>query len=108
MSNHTSKFSKKGLTPETLYQIFLECSVPGTPVKTILEQHGLKPWDLSIIRKRVRESALAELSRNGRSGAPKKMIPLEEYRKVEKELVAVKDALATIGHELALLKKNLL
>jgi len=34
------------LTPEQLFDIYLECNAPGAPVKTILGRYGLRPWDL--------------------------------------------------------------
>lgn len=31
------------LTPEQLFEVYLECNAPGAPVKTILERYGLRP-----------------------------------------------------------------
>ena len=94
-------------TPEELYQIYQECNVPGTPVKLVLQRHGIKPWDLSALRKKARETLLFAFA--GNLHARKKtngMVPLREHQTVLRELEAVKEALAAVGHELALLKKR--
>ena len=109
MGNANEKgLKKRHLTAEQLFQIYQECSVPGISIKAVLQQHGLKPWDMADIRKRVRAGALSELSNQSRRGAPRKMVPLEDLRRIEKELVETKDALATVGHELSLVKKRLI
>ena len=58
------------LTPEQLFNIYLECTAPGAPVKTILERYGLKPWDLVAIRKKVRSGAIEALA-NAKPGRKK-------------------------------------
>ncbi len=95
-------------TPEELYQIYQECNVPGTPIKLVLQRHGLKPWDLSALRKKAREALLFAFA--GNLHARKKtngMVPLREHQMVLRELDAAKDALAAVGHELALSRKFL-
>ena len=94
------------LTPEQLFNIYQECVGAGAPVKAILQRHGLKPWDLVAIRKKVREASLESLSHTGTRGRKKSLVPLEEFQKLSKELEYTKDALSAVGHEFALLKKR--
>jgi len=94
------------LSPEQLFAVYQECLVPGAPVKDILERAGLKPWDLASIRKKVRAAALEALAHQGTPGRPHKIVPAEQYNKTLAELQQTKDALAAVGHELALLKKK--
>ena len=93
------------LTPEQLFDIYLECNAPGAPIKTILGRYGLRPWDLVAIRKKVRVAALEALSHPGKQGRKPQAIAVERYQQVSKELDQTKDALAAVGHELSLLKK---
>lgn len=94
------------LTPEQLFNIYLECSAPGAPVKTILERYGLRPWDLVAIRKKIRAASLEAIANPKRQGRRQQVVPTEQHQKVLKELGETKDALATVGHELSLLKKR--
>jgi len=94
------------LTPEQLFDIYLECNAPGSPVKTILERYGLRPWDLVAIRKKIKAASLDALSNPWKRGRKQQTITIEQHQKVSKELEAAKDALAAVGHELALLKKR--
>lgn len=94
------------LTPEQLFDIYLECNAPGAPVKTILARYNLKPWDMVAVRKRIKAAALEALSHPTRQGRKPQIVSIEQYQKVSKELDAAKDALAAVGHELALLKKR--
>jgi hypothetical protein len=101
-----SKKERLKLTPEQLFDIYLECNAPGAPVKTILERYGLRPWDLVAIRKKVKAAAMEALSHPGKKGRKQQVIPVEQYQQVSKELNETKDALAAVGHELSLLKKR--
>jgi len=94
------------LTPEQLFNVYLECNAPGAPVKTILERYGLRPWDLVGMRRKVKAAAMEALANPGRQGRKQQVIPVEQYQKVSKELNETKDALAAVGHELSLLKKR--
>ena len=94
------------LTPEELFNAYLECNAPGAPTKTILERYGLRPWDLVAIRKKVRAAAIEALANPRRKGRKQQIIPAEQYQKVSKELSETKDALCAVGHELSLLKKR--
>lgn len=104
--NEKSKKERLKLTPEQLYAIYLECNAPSAPVKTILARHGLKPWDLVAIRKKVKTAAMEALANPGKPGRRQQTIPVEQYQKVSKELSDAKDALSAVAHELALLKKR--
>ena len=104
--NANSKKERLKLTPEQLFNIYLECNAPGAPVKPILERYGLRPWDLVAIRKKVKAAAMDALAHPGKQGRKQQVIPVEQYQKVSKELNETKDALAAVGHELSLLKKR--
>jgi len=101
-----SKKERIKLTPEQFFNIYLECNAPGAPVKTILERYGLMPWDLVAIRKRIKAASLEALANPKRVGRKQQVIPIEQHQRVLKELGETKDALATVGHELSLLKKR--
>ena len=101
-----SKKERLKLTPEQLYEIYLETNAPGAPVKTILERHGLKPWDMVAIRKKIKAAALEALANPGKPGRKQQNVSLERYQQVSKELNETKDALSAVGHELSLLKKR--
>jgi hypothetical protein len=94
------------LTPEQLFNVYLECNAPGAPVKTILERYGLRPWDMVAIRKRIKAAATEALAHPGKQGRKQQVIPVEQYQRISKELEETKDALAAVGHELSLLKKR--
>jgi len=107
MINPTNqKKERVKLTPEQLFNIYLECNAPAAPVKMILERYGLSPWDLVGIRKKVKAAALEALSKPGKPGRKQHVIPVDQYQKVSRELEETKDALAAVGHELSLLKKR--
>ena len=94
------------LTPEQLFNLYLECNAPGAQVKLILERYGLRPWDLIAIRKKIKAAAMEALAHPGKQGRKQQVIPVEQYQKVSQELDNTKDALAAVGHELSLLKKK--
>ena len=94
------------LTPEQLFNVYLECNAPGAPVKPILERYGLRPWDLVAIRKKVKLAAMEALANPGRKGRKHQIISVEQHQRVSKELSETKDALCAVGHELSLLKKR--
>ncbi len=101
----TTKKERVQLTPEQVFNIYLECTAPGAPVETILERYGLKPWDMVAIRKKVRAGAIEALA-NAKPGRKKHVVAAEQFQQVSKELVETKDALAAVGHELSLRKKR--
>jgi hypothetical protein len=105
-NQHNNGTKKSKLTPEQLFEVYQECSLPNAPVKAILDRHGLKPWHLLSLRKRIKQAALSELSNPAKPGRKKSMIPVENLAQIDKELTQTKDALAAVGHELALLKKK--
>ena len=104
--NTNSKKERLKLTPEQLFDIYLESNAPGAPVKTILSRYGLRPWDLVAIRRKVKAAAVDVLAHPGKQGRKQQVIPAEQYQRIFKELNETKDALAAVGHELALLKKR--
>ena len=106
MENLPMKKDKVKLTPEQLFNIYQECLAPGAPVKQILERHGLKPWDLVAIRRKIKEAALEALSAPRTRGRKKSVVSIEEHQQVVKELQESKEALSAVGHEFALLKKR--
>ena len=101
----TTKKERLKLTPEQLFDVYLECTAPGAPVKTILERYGLKPWDMVALRNKVRAGAIEALA-NAKPGRKKHVVAVEQFQQVSKELGETKDALAAVGHELSLLKKR--
>lgn len=104
--NINSKKDRIKLTPEELFDIYLECNAPGAPVKPILERYGLRPWDLVAIRRKVKLAAMETLANPRRKGRKQQAIPVEQYQRALKELNETKDALCAVGHELSLLKKR--
>ena len=104
--NTNSKKERLKLTPEQLFNVYLECNAPGAPTKTILARYGLRPWDLVAIRKKVKAAAMDTLAHPGKQGRKQQVIPAEQYQRIFKELNETKDALAAVGHELSLLKKR--
>lgn len=101
-----AKKERLKLTPEQLFNLYLECNAPGAPVKTILERYSLRPWDLVAIRKKIKAAAMEALAHPGKQGRKQQVIPVEQYQRIFKELDETKDALAAVGHELSLLKKR--
>ena len=104
--NIKSKKERLKLTPEQLYEIYLECNAPGAPVKEILQRAGLKPWDMIAIRKKIKAAALEALANPGKPGRKQQVVSAEQHRRTAKELDETKDALSAVGHELSLLKKR--
>ena len=64
--NANIKKERLKLTPEQLFNIYLECNAPGALVKTILERYGLRPWYLVAIRKKVKAAAMEALANPGK------------------------------------------
>lgn len=106
MENLPMKKDKVKLTPEQLFNIYRECEAPGSPVKQILERHGLRPWDLVTVRRKIKEAAIEALSAPRTRGRRKAVVSIEEHQKIVKELEESKEALSAVGHEFALLKKR--
>ena len=106
METTETKKERIKLSPEQLFNVYMECIAPGAPVKMILQRNGLVPWDLVAIRKKVKAAALEALSRKGKPGRRQQVIPIEQYQRVARQLEETKDALAAVGHELSLLKKR--
>ena len=84
-----SKKERVKLTPEQLFDIYLECNAPGAPVKTILARYDLRPWDLIAIRKKIRVAAMEALAHPGKQGRKPQVIPVEQYQRVSKFLILI-------------------
>ena len=95
--NTNSKKERLKLTPEQLFNLYLECNAPGAPVKTILERYGLRPWDLVAIRKKVKAGSMETLAHPGKLSRKQQVIPVEQYQRISRELDETKDALAAVG-----------
>ena len=106
MENPIKKREKLNLTPEEMFNIFMECSVANAPVKDILVRYNLKPWHLVEIRKKIKEASLEALANKGKRRGRKQFVAAEQFQTVCRELEQTKDALSAVGHELALLKKR--
>jgi len=104
--NINQKKERLKLTPEQIFNVYLECNAPGAPVKTILERYGLRPWDMVAIRKRIKAAVMEALANPRKQGRKQQVISVEQYQRALKELDETKDALAAVGHELSLLKKR--
>jgi transposase-like protein len=104
--NPITKKERLKPTPEELFAVYQECSVPGAPVKAILQRHGMVPWELATIRKKIQQAALDALAEPSHRGRKIPLVDAETFRKVSQELSETKDALVAVGHELALLKKR--
>lgn len=106
MEDLAKKTEKLKLTPEEMFNIFMECNVANAPVKQILERYHLKPWNLVEIRKMIKEASLETLSNKGKRKSKKQYVTLGQFQTVCRELEQTKDALSAVGHELSLLKKR--
>lgn len=102
----TTKKEKVNLTPEEMFNIFLESSAANAPVKQILERYHIKPWNLVEIRKKIKEASLEALENKGKKRGKSQTVTFEQFQRVNRELEQTKDALAAVGHELSLLKKR--
>jgi len=98
------KRTRRSLSPEKKYQIFLESQSGKTPVGEILRREGIYSTDLNRIRSQVKEGALGRLS--ARPGAKQKSIPLEHYESLKRELEEKERVLAEQAVELAILRKK--
>ncbi len=106
METIIGKKEKIKLTPEQLFDIYVETSSATAPIKSILQRYGLKPWHLAELRKKVRAAAVHALATKGKPGRPSQGVPIDEHHRLNRELQQTKDALVTVAHELSLLKKR--
>ena len=104
-NNNDNGRTRKKLTAQEKWQIFLETTAKDAPVGEILRRHGLYSSDLTKIRKQVESGALQELGRKKYSRKPAS-VPNEEYEKIKAELAAKEKALAQMSEEYLLLKKR--
>jgi hypothetical protein len=96
--------SRRVLSAEKKYQIFLETQRQEKSAAEILRREGLYSTDLARIRNQVKEGALERLSaRPGRKAAT---VPAEQYESLKKELEEKERVLAELSVELAVLRKK--
>ena len=96
--------SRRVLSAEKKYQIFLEAQREEKSAAEVLRREGLYSTDLARIRKQVKEGALERLSaRPGRKAA---MVPAEQYETLKRELEERERVLAEMSVELAMLRKK--
>jgi transposase-like protein len=96
--------SRRVLSAEKKYQIFLEAQRQEKSAAEILRREGLYSTDLARIRNQVKEGALERLSaRPGRKAA---VVPAEQYESLKKELEEKERVLAELSVELAVLRKK--
>ena len=102
--NSRSRQSRKHLSPEKKFQLFLEAQANGKPVGEILRREGLYSSDLTRIRQQVKEGAIERLSI--RPGKQRKMVSAADYQALKEELEAKERALADLTVELTILRKK--
>jgi transposase-like protein len=96
--------SRRVLSAEKKYQIFLEAQREEKSAAEILRREGLYSTDLARIRSQVKEGALERLSaRPGRKAAT---VAAEQYERLKKELEEKERVLAEMSVELAMLRKK--
>jgi transposase-like protein len=96
--------SRRVLSAEKKYQIFLEAQREEKSAAEVLRREGLYSTDLARIRKQVKEGALERLSaRPGRKAAT---VAAEQYERLKRELEEKERVLAEMSVELAMLRKK--
>lgn len=98
------KTSKRFLSAEKKFQIFLEAQRGDKTVAEILRREGLYSSDLIRIRQQVTEGAMERLA--ARPGKRKGTVSLSEYDSLKKELEEKERALADLSVELTVLRKK--
>ena len=98
------KKKRRFLSPEKKFQLFLEAHTGKTPVGEMLRREGIYSTDLARIRKQVKEGAVERLT--VRPGAKHKVVPLEDYEALKRELEEKEKALADQAVELTILRKK--
>ncbi len=98
------KKSRRFLSAEKKYQIFLETQCGDKPIGEILRREGLYSTDLTRIRQQIKEGALSRL--RARPGKDKAMVEREDYEALKKELEEKERALADLSVELTILRKK--
>ena len=107
MSGNTDKnksSTKRKLSAEKKFQIFLEAQRGEKPTGEILRREGLYASDLTRIRKQVQEGAIDRLS--SKPGKRPKVVSADEHELLKKELEEKERALADLSVELAILRKK--
>jgi transposase-like protein len=96
--------SRRFLSADKKYQIFLEAQDNTRPVGEILRREGLYSSDLARIRTQVKEGAIERLQ--AKPGQKKETISAEAYQMLKEELEEKERALADLSVELAILRKK--
>ena len=96
--------TRRKLSAEKKFQIFLEWQGGKTPAGELLRREGIYSTDLVRIREKVKEGALERLS--DRPGAKKKVVGRQEYEELKRELEEKERVLAEQAVELAILRKK--
>ena len=96
--------SRRFLTAEKKFQIYLEAQDGDQPVGAILRREGLYSTDLARIRQQVKEGALQRLS--AKPGHPQSQISTVAYEALKHELQEKERTLADLSVELAILRKK--
>ena len=107
MSRNTEKnktSTKRKLSAEKKYQIFLETQRGEKSTGEVLRREGLYASDLTRIRKQVQEGAIDRLS--AKPGKRPKVVSSDEYEQLKAELQEKERALADLSVELAILRKK--
>lgn len=96
--------TRRYLSAEKKYQIFLETERRDAAIGEILRREGLFASDLQRIREQVREGALERLK--ARPGPRVKAPSREEYEALREELTQKEHVLADVTVEIGALRKK--
>jgi transposase-like protein len=96
--------TRRHLSAEKKFQVYLETQHPTQPVGAILRREGLFSTDLARIRQQVKEGALQRLS--AKPGRKQEVVSTESYETLKAELQAKERTLADLAVELAILRKK--
>ncbi len=100
----TEKKSRRHLSAETKYTIFLEAGRGDIPVVEVLRKYGIHSSELQRIREKVRMGALKEL--NGKARVPVPDTNNEALQRLTAEKERMEQALLELTIEHQLLKKK--
>ncbi len=103
--NTDKKHTKRPpLSAEKKFQIFLEAQRGTGTVAELLRREGLYATDLTRIRTAVKEGAIERLQ--AKPGRRKKVVEVDAYQALKKELEDKERALADLSVELSVLRKK--
>ena len=93
------------LSAEKKFQIYLETQRGDGTIAEILRREGLYATDLTRIRTAVKEGAIERLQ--AKPGRRKKVVEVDAYEALKKELEDKERALADLSVELSVLRKKM-